>query len=137
AYVFALRVLADGVPVWRTERRFDVAAGETVSFAVDWPIDDYRDSAHELVLEASQQLAEATDWAPAGYELSFGQHVVAGFAANHDGGSATAPSDAAITIGRWNIGVRGAGREALFSRAQGGMVSYTFGEREFVPRKPL
>ena len=39
-------------------------------------------------------------------------------------------------MGRWNAGVRGAGREVLLSRTQGGMVSYTFAGNEFVLRRP-
>lgn len=136
-YRFVLRILADGKPVWSTTRRFDVAAGESASFEVDWPVDDYRSNAEELILEVSQQLGNACDWAPAGYELAFGQCVVAGAKTTADAvDAAGAPADGTVTLGRWNAGVRGQGREALFSRTQGGMVSYTFGEREFVLRRP-
>ena len=134
---FVLRILADGKPVWSSSRRFDVAAGASEHVEIDWPVDDYRASAQELVLEASQQLSAACDWAPAGYELSFGQCVVAGGKIADTVTAASAASDGAITLGRWNIGARSAGREALFSLAQGGMVSYKLGEREFVLRKPL
>ena len=134
---FVLRILADGKPVWSSSRRFDVAAGASEHVEIDWPVDDYRASAQELVLEASQQLTSACDWAPAGYELSFGQCVVAGGKNVSAGDAVNAASDGAITLGRWNIGARSAGREALFSLAQGGMVSYKLGEREFVLRKPL
>ena len=134
---FVLRILADGKPVWSSSRRFDVAAGASEHVEIDWPVDDYRASAQELVLEASQQLTSACDWAPAGYELSFGQCVVAGGKIADTVTAASAASDGAITLGRWNIGARSAGREALFSLAQGGMVSYKLGEREFVLRKPL
>ncbi|WP_270201992.1 glycoside hydrolase family 2 TIM barrel-domain containing protein [Bifidobacterium pseudocatenulatum] len=134
---FVLRILADGKPVWSSSRRFDVAAGASEHVEIDWPVDDYRASAQELVLEASQQLTSACDWAPAGYELSFGQCVVAGGKNVSAGDAVNTTSDGAITLGRWNIGARSAGREALFSLAQGGMVSYKLGEREFVLRKPL
>ena len=134
---FVLRILADGKPVWSSSRRFDVAAGTSEHVEIDWPIDDYRAGAQELVLEVSQQLSAACDWAPAGYELSFGQCVVAGGKIADTVTAASAASDGAITLGRWNIGARSAGREALFSLAQGGMVSYKLGEREFVLRKPL
>ena len=134
---FVLRILADGKPVWSSSRRFDVAAGTSEHVEIDWPIDDYRAGAKELVLEVSQQLSAACDWAPAGYELSFGQCVVAGGKIADTVTAASAASDGAITLGRWNIGARSAGREALFSLAQGGMVSYKLGEREFVLRKPL
>ena len=132
-YVFALRVLADGEPVWQSDRRFDVPANETASFAIDWPVDQYRAEAKELVLEVSQRLAEPTDWAPAGYELSFGQAVIDGMRPMAE---AKKPIDGVVTVGRWNAGVQGSGREMLFSRTQGGMVSYAFDGREFVLRRP-
>ena len=65
-YQFVLRILADGEPVWQSERRFDVPADSACTFDVEWPVDLYRANANELVLEVSQRLAEATDWAPAG-----------------------------------------------------------------------
>lgn len=132
-YVFALRVLADGEPVWQSDRCFDVPANETASFAIDWPVDQYRADAKELVLEVSQRLAEPTDWAPAGYELSFGQAVIDGMRPMAE---AKKPIDGVVTVGRWNAGVQGSGREMLFSRTQGGMVSYAFDGREFVLRRP-
>nr|WP_314977331.1 glycoside hydrolase family 2 TIM barrel-domain containing protein [Bifidobacterium dentium] len=132
-YEFALRVLADGEPVWQSDRRFDVPANETASFAIDWPVDQYRSEAKELVLEVSQRLAEPTDWAPAGYELSFGQAVIDGMRPMAE---AKKPIDGVVTVGRWNAGVQGSGREMLFSRTQGGMVSYAFDGREFVLRRP-
>lgn len=132
-YVFVLSVLADGKPVWQSTRRFDVPAGETRTFDVAWPVAEYRADARELVLQVSQRLAKATDWAESGYELAFGQAVVpADATATPD----AKPADGTITVGRWNAGVRGAGREVLLSRTQGGMVSYTFAGNEFVLRRP-
>lgn len=85
------------------------------------------------MLEVSQRLAEPTDWAPAGYELSFGQAVIDGMRPMAE---AKKPIDGVVTVGRWNAGVQGSGREMLFSRTQGGMVSYAFDGREFVLRRP-
>ena len=132
-YQFVLRILADGEPVWQSERRFDVPADSACTFDVEWPVDLYRANADELVLEVSQRLAEATDWAPAGYELAFGQTIVAGTKAVDD---AALPADGIVTVGRWNAGVQGSGREILLSRTQGGLVSYTFDGHEFVLRRP-
>ena len=132
-YQFVLRILADGEPVWQSERRFDVPADSACTFDVEWPVDLYRANANELVLEVSQRLAEATDWAPARYELAFGQTVVAGTKAAED---AALPADGIVTVGRWNAGVQGSGREILLSRTQGGLVSYTFDGHEFVLRRP-
>jgi len=132
-YQFVLRILADGEPVWQSERRFDVPADSTCTFDVEWPVDLYRDNADELVLEVSQRLAETTDWAPAGYELAFGQTIVDGTKAAEN---TTLPADGIVTVGRWNAGVQGSGREILLSRTQGGLVSYTFDGHEFVLRRP-
>ena len=109
-YTFVLRVLADGEPVWQSERRFDVPAGSTEKLDVDWPLDLYRDGASELVLEVSQRLAKATNWAVAGYELAFGQTVVAG---SKKASTPVKPVDGTVTVGRWNVGVQGSGREVL------------------------
>ena len=94
------------------ERRFDVPAGSTEKLDVDWPLDLYRDGASELVLEVSQRLAKATNWAVAGYELAFGQTVVAG---SKKASTPVKPVDGTVTVGRWNVGVQGSGREVLLS----------------------
>ena len=130
-FTFAVRMLADGEPVWQAERRFDVSPKQTERFAIAWPS---APSEAEVVYEVAQCLAAPTNWAPAGYELCFGQHIVAGAECQPTTG--VAPSDGAITLGRWNAGVRGAGREILLSGPQGGIVSYTFQGREFVLRRP-
>ena len=137
-YVFELRVLADGNPVWQETRRFDVPADSSKSFNIDWPVELFRANSTELVLEVSQRLAHATDWAPSGFELSFGQAVVAGEArlASPAVAPAVTTANGSITFGRWNAGVQGSGREILLSKAQGGLVSYTLAGREFVARRP-
>ena len=133
-YVFVTRVLADGEPVWQAEQRFDVPAGETKHFDIEWPLEAYRGQANELTLEVSQRLAAAEEWAPKGYELSFGQTVVAG--SKPVAASEAKPVDGIVTVGRWNAGVQGSGHEILLSRTQGGIVSYTLDGREFVLRRP-
>ena len=133
-YVFVTRVLADGEPVWQAEQRFDVPAGETKHFDIEWPLEAYRGQANELTLEVSQRLAAAEEWASKGYELSFGQTVVAG--SKPVAASEAKPVDGIVTVGRWNAGVQGSGREILLSRTQGGIVSYTLDGREFVLRRP-
>lgn len=154
--VFVARMLVDGVPCWRAEYRFDVPAGDSRRFPVAFPApaDVMPEGASagtaEIVYEVSQQLAEATVWAPAGHELSFGQHVAADSAvapsdatvesgeSGESGESAAADAaDAAqVTMGRWNVGVRAHGTEVLLSKAQGGIVSFVRDGREMVIRRP-
>lgn len=122
-------------------------AGETRTFPIDFPSVD---AAGEITYEVDQSMATATPWAPAGYELAFGQYTVQSVALASAGTDSTAsgavPSTAdsdtsdtgTVTVGRWNIGVvSGDGRtEALLSRTQGGMVSFKRDGREMVLRRP-
>ncbi len=160
-YVFVLSVLADGKPVWQSTRRFDVPAGETRTFDVAWPVAAYRADARELVLQVSQRLAKrpigpkaATSspsdrpWCPRtpprrptrSRPMGPSPWAVGTPACEAPDARSccrdTKPADGTITVGRWNAGVRGAGREVLLSRTQGGMVSYTFAGNEFVLRRP-
>ena len=133
-FTFLLRMLADGERIWQAERRFDVGPKQTERFSVEWPSVP---SGAEVTYEVAQCLAAPTNWAPAGYELCFGQHTVASdtpLAAEST--AEVPPSDGAITRGRWNAGVKGAGREILLSDPQGGIVSYTFQGREFALYRP-
>ena len=146
-FAFTAKLLADGNAIWQADYRFDVPAGETRTFPIDFPSVD---AAGEITYEVDQSLATATPWAPAGYELAFGQYTVQSVAPASAGTDSaacgavpsTADSDTSdtgtVTVGRWNIGVvSGDGRtEALLSRTQGGMVSFKRDGREMVLRRP-
>ena len=111
-YTFVLRVLADGEPVWQSERRFDVPAGSTEKLDVDWPLDLYRDGASGTGAGGIPASRQGDHWAVAGYELAFGQTVVAG---SKKASAPVKPVDGIVTVGRWNVGVQGSGREVLLS----------------------
>ncbi len=146
-FAFTAKLLADGNAIWQADYRFDVPAGEIRTFPIDFPSVD---AAGEITYEVDQSLATATPWAPAGYELAFGQYTVQSVAPASAGTDSTASgaipptadSDTSdtgtVTVGRWNIGVvSGDGRtEALLSRTQGGMVSFKRDGREMVLRRP-
>ena len=127
-----LRILADGEPVWQSERRFDVPADSACTFDVEWPVDLYRANANELVLEVSQRLAEATDWLLPGTNSPSARLLWPERRQPRRGPA----------CGRhrhcWPLecGCSGSGREILLSRTQGGLVSYTFDGHEFVLRRP-
>ena len=146
-FAFTAKLLADGNAIWQADYRFDVPAGETRTFPIDFPSVD---AAGEITYEVDQSLATATPWSPAGYELAFGQYTVQSVAPASAGTDSTtcgavpstADSDTSdtgtVTVGRWNIGVvSGDGRtEALLSRTQGGMVSFKRDGREMMLRRP-
>lgn len=136
-YRFVARLLVDGEERWSATYRFDVPAGGSRRFAIDFPeaVKPLGGAGAELTYEVAQCLDAPTDWAPAGYELSFGQFVVpADNDVIPDTDAAPAPS---VTMGRFNVGIRTSdGTEALFSRTAGGMVSFVRDGREMVIRRP-
>lgn len=165
AYVFTARVLVNGVERWHADYRFDVPAGDTQRLPIDFPrvTDLVPLTGHaEVVYEVDQRLASATDWAPAGYELTFGQYV-----ASMDFGDGEGAADSGAGVGSsvgsvagasplavvaedpFNAGIHNDAAEALLSKTAGGLVSYRrFGtdgfsggkssepDREMVIRRP-
>ena len=88
----------------------------------------------EYVVTVSFHLRSATIWAEAGHEIAFGQGVYRIAApvqpVQHPG------SPVQVIDGTFNIGVRGATFEALFSRNDGGLTSYKVAGREYVEAIP-
>ncbi|MEG1846961.1 MAG: glycoside hydrolase family 2 TIM barrel-domain containing protein [Lachnospiraceae bacterium] len=89
--------------------------------------------AGEYTITASLRLREDTLWAEAGHEVSFGQSTFVSLPATRETSSWKAPqlidSDA-------NIGVRGEHFHAIFSKAQGGLVSYRYDGRQLLSDTP-
>lgn len=148
-YVFTARMLVNGEERWQADYRFDVAAGASERFDIAFPAasdlmasrcdEELPNGSIEVTYEVDQRLAETTAWAPAGFELTFGQHVqVFNDAADTDAAAMTDSHthDVTVTDGRWNAGVKAGGREALLSKAQGGLVSFTRDGHEMLSRKP-
>ncbi|WP_240541336.1 glycoside hydrolase family 2 TIM barrel-domain containing protein [Bifidobacterium santillanense] len=143
SYVFTARVLVDGVERWHADYRFDVAAGEKSREPIAFPrVTDLvpLTGRAEVTYEVDQRLAEATDWAPAGYELTFGQHTTT---VSFDDGAPAAPaaapavaSVATIAEDGFNAGLHTGTDEVLLSKTQGGIVSFRRGDREMVIRRP-
>ncbi|KFJ01404.1 beta-galactosidase [Bifidobacterium stellenboschense] len=160
-YVFTARVLVDGVERWHADYRFDVPAGETRREAVGFPaVTDLVDVAgagagagtgcgcaaggrYEVTYEVDQRLAAPTDWAPAGYELTFGQHtaVVSVDGAGSDaacgcGRGRDAATRATVAADGFNAGIHDDRDEIILSKTQGGIVSFRRDGREMVIRRP-
>ncbi|KFI52155.1 glycoside hydrolase family 2 TIM barrel-domain containing protein [Bifidobacterium callitrichos] len=140
-YVFTARVLVDGVERWHADYRFDVPAGAKVREPIAFPhVTDLvpLSGRAEVTYEVDQRLAEATDWAPAGYELTFGQHTaIVSFDGDGEGDSAqSAASKAVIAEDGFNSGIHNDVAEVLLSKTAGGMVSFRYGDREKVIRRP-
>ncbi|PWG67072.1 beta-galactosidase [Bifidobacterium callitrichidarum] len=144
---FTARVLVNGVERWHADYRFDVPAGETQRLPIAFPrVTDLVPLAgrFEVTYEVDQRLDAATDWAPAGYELAFGQYVAT---VSFDDGLAAGNGDSANADGGFwplaitaedgfNAGIHTDYGEVLLSKTAGGMVSFVRDGREMVIRRP-
>ena len=149
-YELRLTLLLDGRKIWETwQQGHHVEPGETKFIdAVIYKMPYL--GAGEYVLTASLCLKNEEPWAPAGYEIAFGQAVVTpskeegkrlfdilgrGVAA-----PAYAPIEASgslrVVQGDINLGVQGKGFSLMFSSAQGNLVSYRYGGRELIEELP-
>lgn len=135
-YVFAARLLEDGREIWHADYRFDVAAGDTQHHDIAFPDIDSDEGTREVTYEVDLLLAEATAWAPAGYELAFGQLTDTLNLAGDITGNDQDDGRATVTLSRWNAGIRRDDEEILMSRTQGGIVSWKRNGREMVIRRP-
>ncbi|GAA4903800.1 glycoside hydrolase family 2 TIM barrel-domain containing protein [Tessaracoccus lubricantis] len=107
----------EGVVLAEATVATDVAPGETGTFELPFGAE----LGHRSI-EVSFRLREATAWAPAGHEVASGQAVLD----RPLPGRRPAPAPELID-GIHNVGVRGPGFTALFSKIQGGLVSYRYG----------
>ena len=126
------RVLADGKVAWETTYPTATAYGECTEVPVNWPGDLLADTQREIVLEAALVLASDTPWCEAGHVVSVGQTIH-----SRPEVADTAPAGgASFTVGRWNLGMREGGNEALLSRTAGGIVQWKRGETAMVLHPP-
>ena len=149
-YELRLTLLLDGRKIWETwQQGHHVEPGETKFIdAVIYKMPYLGEG--EYVLTASLCLKDKEPWAPAGYEIAFGQEVVV--PPENAGASlfdilgrgvaapAYAPIEAAgnlrVVQGDINLGVQGAGFSLMFSSAQGNLISYRYGGRELIKELP-
>lgn len=86
----------------------------------------------EYAVTVSFRLKEAEDWAPAGYEIAFGQMIY-----KVEAPEKVITEPLTIIRGKLNIGVRGEHFECLFSYLNGGLASYRYGGREMITQIPM
>lgn len=85
----------------------------------------------EYVITVSFCLREDTSWAKRGHEMAFGQGVY-----KVEGPEKACARPVTLVMGTYNVGVRGENFEVLFSRLNGGLVSYRYGQREMIEAIP-
>lgn len=128
-YYCEVTIKKEGVLLGRSLIDAQVPPQETGTFVL--PITP-PDEPGEYCVVVSFKLREETDWAPKDYEVAFGQYVKKVTAQK----PIVAPEPAELVKGWANYGVRGRCFNALFSREQGGMVSYRHSGREYIKAIP-
>ncbi|MCI8488807.1 MAG: DUF4981 domain-containing protein [Lachnospiraceae bacterium] len=86
----------------------------------------------EYAVTVSFHLKQDLFWAKAGHEVAFGQAVVKKIARAEK----NVEKPYTLIRGKYNIGVRGAEFEALFSYLVGGLVSYRYAGKELIEEIP-
>lgn len=137
AHTFTVVVSREGHVLERHGLEVSVAPGRSVELPlpVSLPaVAGPQYEAGEYCIDVSVTLPEATAWAPAGHEVAHAQGV---FVVDAPAIEAVSLPALEVVEGIHNIGVRGEHFEALFSRTQGGLVSYVHGGRELMVRPPM
>ena len=127
-YVLAYRLLKEDQCLYEAETETDVAPESEAYVNLTYP---ELPGTGEFIYEVSLRLKEDTLWAKAGYEISFGQYVKK---TADKAEEKTCPLE--IIRGDVNIGVRGRGFTAMFSKAEGGIASLCYDGVEYITRTP-
>ncbi len=139
-------LLRNGVQIEEKALEIAVAPESRASFPIPFTVPDY---AGEYAVTISFRLKQDTLWEKAGYEVAFGQSVIAVVSdeevkATVQAGIPVGAADCikaetkpyTVIYGNNNIGVRGEEFEALFSMLGGGLVSYRYAGVEMLQRTP-
>lgn len=127
-YVLAYRLLKEDRCLYEAETETDVAPESEAYVNLIYP---ELPGTGEFIYEVSLRLKEDTLWARAGHEISFGQYVKK---TADKAEEKTCPLE--IIRGDVNIGVRGRGFTAMFSKAEGGIASLCYDGVEYITRTP-
>lgn len=127
-YDCVIRLARNGYPVWEKYTDYSVAPLSEASFDL---FTELSDEPGEYTITVSFLLKEDTKWAKKGHEVAFGQSVYRLYGAqeSHKGNMRVIHSN-------FNIGVIGDEFRVLFSRLEGGMVSYQYGGKEYIETIP-
>ena len=125
-----VKVERDGTEILRTRMETEVGPLQEKRYPLPEGIPEL---AGEYAVTVSFRLKEETEWAPARHEIAWGQGVwkIAGAACGESAGQKLR-----IAQGNVNVGVFGDGFSALYSLAQGTLVSYTVCGREMLKTPP-
>ncbi|WP_138494798.1 glycoside hydrolase family 2 TIM barrel-domain containing protein [Paenibacillus pinistramenti] len=142
AYSLRLSLQKDGREIAAGRQDIHVLPGQEAAVKPEWGAKLAQLAPGEYCIQATLHLKEAELWAEAGFETGFGQHIFT-VGETAAAGSQPAPASASGSVkvieGDVNIGVKGEGFTAIFSKGAGSLVSLRYNDREMVeiPPAPL
>lgn len=112
------------------EKQLTVSVAPLSEAQFELPFKDQEDA--ECAVTISFRLKEDTSWAKAGHEIAFGQKI-------YRKPFVWKKSEKPLRVihGKLNIGVKGECFDALFSRLNGGLVSYRYAGKEMIEKIPM
>jgi beta-galactosidase len=93
---------------------------------------DIPDNPGEYILTVSFRLKKELPWADINYEIAFGQGIVKCIRKK----PYVIRKNPILTVGDYNVGVRGENFEVLFSETAGGLASYKYAGKEMIKEIP-
>ena len=128
AYTLVYRMMLDGYPIFESMRNVIVQAQEEQYVKLDYP---NIEEPGEYTYEVTMELTEDTTWADAGHEICFGQFIKK---ITEEEEQTTKKMQ--VIYGDVNIGVKGEGFLAMFSKSEGGLASLQYDGTEYITRAP-
>jgi beta-galactosidase len=121
-------LMCDGREIKKAAADVSVEPLESAVYPITFEIPDYPG---EYVVTVSFLLKKNMIWASRGHEVAFGQGVCKKVVYPKK-----TEKPVTMVMGTYNIGVKGENFEVLFSRLNGGLVSYRYGGREMIEAIP-
>ncbi|WP_141499841.1 glycoside hydrolase family 2 TIM barrel-domain containing protein [Paenibacillus luteus] len=133
AYDLVVKLHHEGREIFKKSLKAAVAAQSEAYVSFELPTVT---ESGEFALHVSLNLKEATLWADAGHEISFGQHV---FLVEETSAAVQPEGDVRVVEGDVNIGVHGRDFSIMFSKQAGTLTSVNYSGREMIaiPPAPL
>ncbi len=128
-YGCTIKVERNGFETERYETSFEVKPLSKKTFG--WPMDLPDGEDAEYCITVSLVLTKDTSYAKAGHEVAWGQYVYGKM------NEVVHPKEKIKVVKGMNgVGIYGEGFSAMFSRLQGGLISYVYGGKEMIEKMP-
>lgn len=130
-YDFVCSIEREGVSIYETTLHFEVMPGEKKYYNINWP---ELEKNGECTYNISMRINKNMLWAEKGFEIAFGQAIANVKVLEED--QQNSDSILEIVHGDINIGVKGKGFAAMFSKQEGGIISLVYDGKEHITRVP-